>query len=228
MSNLSQFFLFPAGGPGPAGPPGPGGPSPLGPVGPPGPSGATGPNNSVTGGPGPPGATGPNGPSGATGPTGPTGSPGPKGLTGAQGPTGPPGPSGPTGPTGPPGINASISPFPGLAALVRGPSSSTLDVGVFQADAVGGAPGPRSFSWVLGPITPSSPAVPVQYLNPLSASSQIVRFGPAIVADIQYSQTIQCTVTDSLGNGSVATALARGTRFTAPPPPIVEGPFPIP
>lgn len=214
MSVISQFFLFPAGGPGSAGSPGPPGPSPVGPLGPVGSPGPTGPNNNVTGATGPGGSTGPIGPTGLTGPTGPVGSPGPTGTTGAQGPTGPVGPAGPTGPTGPPGINASFSGPMGKVA-----NQPSIDVGPVQADYTGGAPGTPvpTYAWVF--VAPNA-AGPVTFLNNLGASSQIIRFSslpPVPPGEFTtHTQGIRVTVTDRLGNAAQETSSVAATRLGPP------------
>jgi hypothetical protein len=90
-------------------------------------------------------------------------------------------------------------------------TGSTVDVGTFSGGATGGKPGPQTFAWDFP--SPASPSVTRAFLNPLNASSQIVRFGPGMTANQDYTQPIRVTVTDSAGNTSQQTATAIATRI---------------
>ena len=89
--------------------------------------------------------------------------------------------------------------------------STTATAGPIPATYTGGAPGPVSYSWsFVGGVAPSGP--PVSFLNPLNASSQLVRFGPGLTLNQIFTQTIRCTITDSLGNSAFDDADVQAER----------------
>lgn len=86
-----------------------------------------------------------------------------------------------------------------------------------QAGYTGGASGTPSYSWAFdGPVSgvPGPGNTITSFLNPLNASSQIVRFAsmPGIVGDRTYTQPVTVTVTDAAGHTSSQDATATMTR----------------